>query len=317
MDSTNKNCYKICSWDIGIVNLAYCILEIDLTSDDKTPKIEKWEVINLFEKEINVCSCKYKNGNPCKSKAKYYGKTSKSEINGETEYYCGMHKSQFVQLSDDFWKNKCVIVPRSPDKNECEYMMPKKQQLCGKNSRFSFDNKHYCTSHKNKIINDCIKEHSLRIIKTKKVKRTPQEICTQIFAKLDSIGELLSVDEVIIENQPALTNPIMKSVASFIMCYFVSKITYVDTNIKYVKFVSASNKLKIDEKRTNEVLENYSNSKDKYEKTKNLGIIYTYELLKEIEGEAKWLDYVKMHSKKDDLCDCYLQGVYYLNKKFC
>ena len=40
---------KICSWDVGIYNLSYCILEQDDIS--KEIKIIKWDIVNLVDND--------------------------------------------------------------------------------------------------------------------------------------------------------------------------------------------------------------------------------------------------------------------------
>ena len=39
---------KILSWDVGIYNLSYCILEIN---EDKIIKILSWDIVNLVDNE--------------------------------------------------------------------------------------------------------------------------------------------------------------------------------------------------------------------------------------------------------------------------
>ena len=43
-----------------------------------------------------------------------------------------------------------------------------------------------------------------------------------------------------------------------------------------------------------------------------MAIVYTRDLLK---NNQKWLDFLNNNSKKDDLCDSYLQGLYFVNNK--
>ena len=48
---------RIVSIDVGIKNLAYCIMENSTINDDnKIFKIIKWDVINLCGQEMN-CNC--------------------------------------------------------------------------------------------------------------------------------------------------------------------------------------------------------------------------------------------------------------------
>ena len=95
---------------------------------------------------------------------------------------------------------------------------------------------------------------------------------------LDQIIELLKVDEVIIENQPSLKNPKMKSIAETLYNYFLCR-GIIDTKITMspitnVKYISPSNKLKINKDNTKLVLSNSKNKTETYKLTKELGIMY-------------------------------------------
>jgi len=62
---------RILSWDIGIINLSYCILE----NLDNKIVIKEWNVINLEEQiPIITCSAKCKNDNNCSRKAIFLSK---------------------------------------------------------------------------------------------------------------------------------------------------------------------------------------------------------------------------------------------------
>ena len=55
---------KILSIDVGIKNLAICLLEV---TESKLYKINNWEVINLCDDTIPKCSC-YLSGKKSKNK---------------------------------------------------------------------------------------------------------------------------------------------------------------------------------------------------------------------------------------------------------
>ena len=76
---------KIISIDVGIKNLAYCLLE---SCDDKTFNILQWDVLNLCGEEPK-CQCDTKKKGICNAKAKY----SKG-IN----YYCKSHARLIISL---------------------------------------------------------------------------------------------------------------------------------------------------------------------------------------------------------------------------
>ena len=125
----------------------------------------------------------------------------------------------------------------------------------------------------------------------------------------------MNVDEVLIENQPSLRNPTMKTISSLLYSYFVMRgIIDKDTTkskLNLIKFVSPSNKLKIDKDTTNTIIgddeKKDDNSKKVYKLTKNLGVKYCTALIN--DEDKKTLDKYK---KKDDMCDSFLQGFQYL-----
>ena len=148
------------------------------------------------------------------------------------------------------------------------------------------------------------------------VKKFPTAILQlNLIKRLDNLMEhfsKLKIEEVIIENQPSIKNPKMKSIANTLFDYFMIR-GYVDKiyniNIKQIKFICPSNKLKINKNNTIEIFKANKNSKEKYKLTKQLSIIYTKQLLK---NDPIQLEYLDLYTKQDDLCDAYLQGRYYL-----
>ena len=126
-----------------------------------------------------------------------------------------------------------------------------------------------------------------------------------MFRKFSELPQLLDTDKVIIENQPVLKNPKMKSIQMMIYSYFLfngkcSSSSPIDTLILF----SASKKLDVYK---GEKIE--CNIKDKYAARKYLSIKYTHRMiLPQEEALKKLLE----TTKKDDLADAYMQGCYYL-----
>ena len=107
-----------------------------------------------------------------------------------------------------------------------------------------------------------------------------------------------NITDIVIENQISPIANRMKSIQSMVTQYFVIKCN-PNTNIMYV---SAMNKLKGIE--TNSYTER---KKASIEKCKDM-------LTKTTESNTEWLEYFNKHKKKDDLSDCYIQGLWYINK---
>lgn len=111
---------------------------------------------------------------------------------------------------------------------------------------------------------------------------------------------LLNVKIIIIENQPAMKNPKIKSISNTLFDYFTIRGIVDKKLFDEVRFISPSNKLKLNIPR---------NIKLPYNQVKKLSIKVTSEEINEDE-----LDYLNLFKKKDDLCDAYLQGKYYINR---
>ena len=296
--------YKICSWDVGIKNLAYCI--IHKTND--VYKIIGWDVINLVEDDYKICGCHTKKKKVCGKNARFYG-----YVNNVIKYYCGRHKQKH-QPYEEGWKEKIMTPIEKNENHKCVYLLPKKQQECMKKAYYVSNMKHYCNAHRKIIIKKIEKDGELKKIKRKKCTSKDMQILGEkMYNKLDKIKELLDIDEVLIENQPSLYNPSMKSIASLLFGYFIMKccINRKDGKKINVKWVCPSNKLKVNENQTMEVMKNTKNDSVKYKMTKSLAIKYTKILLK---NNNKWLNHLLKFKKKDDLADSFLQGYYYLYK---
>ena len=222
----------------------------------------------------------------------------------------------------------------------------------------------YCILDENKKIIDW---NIINLVDENVNKKNKAGLFENIPVKLNSIPLLLDVDIVIIENQPSLKNPQMKSIQMIIYSYFLIYGKVIHKKINKIDFCSAGNKLKIydgppivlaikksrkkmaednasivkeieeDESLSNDykkiaieetviLLENKKDIVDskkkpkiKYSDKKKLAIEHTkYFLDKDAslyEKESNPLffkDFFMNHKKKDDLADSYLQGLYYL-----
>ena len=230
-------------WDIGIKNLAYCIIK---QNPDYTEIIKELEIINLIDEPIlYICSCFNKNGKNCKSKATYFNK-----INDKI-YYCNKH---YNLLS-------------TKEKKEIKSIKPPK-----KCSKYSLE-----------------------------------ELGLRLFKALDNKSIFTECDYVIIENQPVLKNPTMKYIQIMLYSYFLIK----NKNMKLIKLVNASNKLKVyKDKIPENDKEILDKIKDKYRKNKMTAIIHAKLMI----DNDLILEKYNNHKKKDDLADAYLMTKYLINK---
>jgi hypothetical protein len=210
-------------------------------------------------------------------------------------FFCKSHKSYHNVLSSKWENTKQSITECSKDNLCC---------ICQKNGKFILNNNFYCTAHKTKLMKKWDTDIELKKFNSAKVKNTSViDLKLNLVNKLDNIKELLDVDEVCIENQPAFKNPRMKAISD----------TLYNKTIKKINFISPSNKLKIEDKE-DEINEEIENSSNKYKTTKKLSIQHCKEILKYNQ------DYIKMiekFPKQDDCCDTIMMAIYYFrnNKK--
>jgi hypothetical protein len=270
---------KILSIDVGIKNLAYCLIEVlDVTNY----KIIQWDVINLCGEAEETCNFVTKKGK-CSHKAKYY----KNE-----DRYCLSHakKSQFlIPSSLSFTLSKLKNYKISELLTIVEQFNLKlinnenKQQIIDIISAYTNTNKLEYIISSSKSAND-MNLVSIGIELNKQLN--------------EHIPNLDGLDHVIIENQIGPIAIRMKSIQGMITQYFIMK------NITNITFVSSANKLK-----------RFINTKTTYDERKKIGINITKDIL--AKKESEWLDVVATHKKRDDLADSFLQGLWFLeNKRF-
>ena len=123
---------------------------------------------------------------------------------------------------------------------------------------------------------------------------------------------LNNVNYIVLENQPVLKNPIMKSIQMMIYSFFMTKIKLENYNI-IIKFQNANLKLKLKEELKNidcEIKE--QKKKLNYKETKQMGLYLTKYLFYTNQNlEHTIIEKYNKFKKKDDLADCLLQGLYF------
>ena len=139
------------------------------------------------------------------------------------------------------------------------------------------------------------------------VKKPTIHYLTKNIIKLFDDNKLfLECNKVVIENQPCMKNPIMKSIQIIVYTYFSIRGLTDNKTTSDIIFMSAGNKMKVYDGPSIEV-----NVKSKYTRNKKLAILHTRHIL---EKNTEKIEYFNTHKKKDDLADAYLQGMYYLKK---
>lgn len=263
---------KILSIDVGIKNLAACVISIDSDSNLSRATVSWWNLIDLTEKAV-LC------GENCEKPLRPCGKnaTFTATCGLTTFYYCGLHKKLHAPKQEAYIADLAANNLSTP-------------------------------AQKKKTIGLA----TLKPVKTRTCKQLPvTDLKISLWRQLDALPRFLQVQHVIVENQPAIKNPTMKSIAETLFAFFLCR-GIIDkprnnSQIEKVHYVSASNKMKL----APEFHKELAASKNKYKTTKDLSVRTCMQLMdKDSTGEK----FLQDHKKKDDLCDSLLQGLYFLKK---
>jgi 6-pyruvoyl-tetrahydropterin synthase len=275
---------KFVSIDIGIKNLSYCLF--DKTIDQHSYKILKWDNIDLTEEFDHKCCNEVKNE---KGELEVCGKSAK--FIKDSKCYCLKHakKNSFLLPISEFKtaflnKQKLSNLFIIADKYKITYEKPcKKQDLIHLIQEFS-----------NKNCFDIIEYQQASKVNLVTIGKNIQHKFDLIFNQ-----HLSNIDTIIIENQIGPLANKMKTVQGMISQYFIMK----NNHIK-IDFISSSNKLK-----------DFSHEKISYKERKKLSIQICLDIISKNFNYDEWCEMFKNHKKKDDLSDCFLQGIWYINHK--
>jgi hypothetical protein len=278
---------KILSIDVGIKNLSFCFfdtdsdIEIDINKQNSL-KILKWDNIDLSEKSDSKCIEIDKNG-LCDKPAKF---------NKNGKCYCLKHSKNHnylrpvTELKQSYLnKQKIQSLIEIAEKYKIKYENPpKKANLISLLTEF--------------VNTNCYTE----VEKSNASKMDLVTIGRNIQHKFDEIlsDHLSSIDTIIIENQIGPIANKMKTIQGMLAQYFIMR----NNNIQ-IDFISASNKLK----------DFLQNEKTDYKQRKKLGIKICLETISTDFRFKDWEAFFNKHNKKDDLSDCFLQGMWYIKHK--
>jgi len=307
---------KLISFDIGIKNMAYCILSKDTSGTDLM--IRDWNVLNLMDSEEpkHKCTCvnqpkSKKNGvKPCATIAKY-------TKNGD--FFCDKHAKKSTQFLmptkqrsltglkklkvDELLKlgnsHMLFIDIENPEK------LLKKEMLDKVASFFN---------------NQCFEP-----IVSKKEKSAADtdlvNIGKNMKTLLNQLPEMDGITHVVIENQISPIANRMKTIQGMLAQYFIMKNSDI-----VIEFVSSANKLKdfyaksktksIEKTGQAEPLENTMTKtvSSNYKKHKTDGVLHCSQFLEANRQFHSWKESL-LTTKKDDLADSFLQGLWYLKHR--
>jgi hypothetical protein len=322
---------KLISFDIGIKNMAYCIFHLEEGSQSI---IYDWNVINLMEKdetEKNYCSCYLKAKNKT-TPQKVCGKVAKFSKN--SFYFCEKHA-----------KNNGEYIIPSKENSPPFFNKMKIDELKTVYKKLNIfnDSENLRKPDLLEKIHKFYQEKCFIPIKNKKTKSANDTdlimIGKNMKTLLNQVEGIQEITHVIIENQISPIANRMKTIQGMLAQYFI-----MNNSDIHIEFISSANKLRyfepIDKVDKNKKLENVfiENSegataretrepKEKSQNTQNTqntqnsvykkhkidGVLKCSQLLEKNPEFKKW-KHVLETKKKDDLADCFLQGIWYINK---
>lgn len=272
---------KVLSIDVGIKNLALCILE----TTNKGFDVRFWDIINLSDEKIYNCNCfiqNKKNHKPCNKLAQYYK---------DDNFFCKTHANSSNYKLPTSTINKYKSLKLEDLNTLCkEYDINveklKKQEIIKKIEEYIEKN----------VLNPISKLNcnSINLI----------DIGKSIRDNLDKLDVFVfsNIDYILIENQISPIANRMNCIQGMISQYFIMK------GMDNILYISAANKLK----------PFIGNKKTTYSERKKIGITATKTILEKNNmdntNKEKILNMFNKHKKRDDLADSFLQAVWFLTQ---
>ena len=273
----------ILSFDVGIKNLAYCLLYINnnYTNDKQFIEIIKWNIIDLSNDKLKTGEYETTNLKQCYSCKK-------------TATYCTHSNTMLPEDVKKFCK-----------KHAEETQLPMYPKLLKLNSKIGQTPYIVPLS----IINKKVSCNKINIVDLGKNIKSHLDV---IFAE-----HMDKIDVILIENQIGNLAGRMNVLQGMISQYFIMR------NITRIEFISATNKLKLFKSIINKKSENMNGGsssnldnvleteKKLYKMRKDAGKMVCRSLLSFYPSLNHWMIKYDKHKKSDDLADCFLQGYYY------
>jgi hypothetical protein len=311
---------KLLSIDVGIKNLSFCLFDIDKSNKNKT--IVSWDNINLTEKETALC-CFIENQSSLTSKSKSKNKKTDTVNNNVScdkpakfrngsSCYCLKHAKKVENVMIMPTELKPSVLNKKKIADVIAICKKYFSQVTEYNNNKVLKKQDYLDAIANFVSNKCFQPIE-GVANASKVDLVT--IGKNIQHRFDNLFKE-PLDKIIIENQIGPLANKMKTIQGMLSQYFIMKNNNID-----IEFISATNKLKglVTNNNTNDTTSNNKKKdigdKKEYKKRKNLGIEICLQLINNEESFASWKNFVEKHSKKDDLSDCFLQGIWYINNK--
>ena len=316
---------KIISFDVGIKNLAYCLFE---TTAEGPPRIVDWKVLSLMDEPapIPLCSAALLTS----SKAK---KPKSNTILEQPRQTACAHKAHYTQsnifLCDKHAKAAAArgewLLPEPLWKNVKKMKL---EELVGVATSFGFSAGVDTRMKKPDVlawVEDYLGKKMLVPVNKRTAKAGEADLVSLGRAMKTVFRDTLpdDIEMVLIENQISPLANRMKTVQGMLAQYFIMRYEGVG-----VEFISSANKLKMfvtkedvkkkeskDSSSSGQVSQEEKTQGQKYKEHKRDGVFYCQQVLdkKVFEGGEQWVTCER--KKKDDLADCFLQGVWWLKRE--
>jgi hypothetical protein len=304
---------KVISFDIGIKNMAYCVLSSTQCADAPIT-IHDWNVLSMIEESAPIvfpCNCMISGKNKkiepkmCSKAAKY----SKFD-----QYFCDRHAKNYKQYIIPTKKHSAAFIKKQK--------VPDLVALC--NTHMLLLNRDAKTLKKDQLIeilSGFYKQICFDPIVTLKSKNANEidliHIGKSIKRLFDQLPDIDTITNVLIENQISPIANRMKTIQGMLAQYFIMK----NDNI-HIDFVSSSHKLNqfkqiatIRGPTSADASHGESGKTNPHYKAhKSDGITYCQEILEKNAALTHWN--LSMNTrKKDDLADAFLQGMWYFKQQ--
>ena len=299
---------KILSIDVGMKNLAYCLFECDplklCSGEIKTPdhmmqlvNIVAWDTVNLCDSDTKsepvipvLCT-----QSGCKFAAKFMHCS-----NATITHYCTRHANS---------SGYKMPLPSSIGSTKSLKKMTLDELKAFSGEYLSSPIPEKCEKSKMKLLQHLGTALGAEYLvavsaKPKVVSAASVDLITigrNMHRRFDAVPHLSSgIDVVIIENQLSTLATRMKTLQGMLTQYYIMR------GVPDIRFISATNKLKMFSKE--------GDDKGDYADRKKRSMEITRALIAQHAPEHIGL-YDK-HKKKDDLADCFLQGVWWLSGNY-
>jgi hypothetical protein len=297
--ATTTQALRVLSIDVGMKNLAYCLFEFAPDAGEiKTPEQVMKRASIVAWDTVNLCDGLTANEKPAAPICSAVGCKFAAKFAHSGTHYCTRHANASGY--------KMPLLPSIASAKILKKMtLEQLKAFSGEYLSVSIPEK--CEKSKLKLLqhlHDSIAaEYLVGVsLKPKVISAASLDLITigrNMHRRFDALPHLAAgVDVVIIENQLSTLATRMKTLQGMITQYFIMR------GVPDIRFISATNKLKLFSK------EEGKDDKSDYADRKKRSMEITRALIAEHAPEHIGL-YDK-HKKKDDLADCFLQGVWWL-----